>query len=80
MLYVDTPTSSEYDDLNLVRSDACVSIYVHTTPLTHQIGESRINFGNLAKKAIGQLEAAGLEKRGIAHMATTGTVQRSVGR
>lgn len=65
MLYVDIPTSREFDDLNLIRSDACISIYLQTTPITHEIGASKINLGNLAKKAIGQLEAAGLEKRRI---------------
>lgn len=65
MLYVDIPTSREFSDLNEVRSDACVSIYIRTTPVTSEIGESRINLGNLVKNAIGQLEAAGLDKRRI---------------
>lgn len=65
MLYIDTPTSKEFGDLNLVRSDACISIYLQTTPVTQEIGASRINLGNLIKKAIGQLEAAGLNKRRI---------------
>jgi hypothetical protein len=65
MLYVDTPTAREFDDLNLVRSDACISIYLHTTPVTQQIAASRIALGNLVKKAIEQVEATGLEKRRI---------------
>ncbi|WP_137935125.1 baeRF11 domain-containing protein [Mesorhizobium comanense] len=65
MLYVDTPTSREFGDLNQVRSDACVSIYLHTTPLTREIRKSRINLGNLVKNAISQLEAAGFDKRRI---------------
>lgn len=65
MLYVDIPTPGEVDALNLVRSDACISIYLKTTPLTQEIGGSRITLGNLVKTAIGQLEAAGLEKRRI---------------
>jgi hypothetical protein len=65
MLYVDTPTSREFGDLNQVRSDACVSIYRHTTPLTREIRKSRINLGNLVKNAISQLEAAGFDKRRI---------------
>ena len=65
MLYVDIPTSREVGKLNLVRSDACISIYLETTPLTQEIGKSRIAFGNLVKTAIDQLESAGLEKRRI---------------
>ncbi|ODS02605.1 hypothetical protein AUC71_01495 [Methyloceanibacter marginalis] len=65
MLYVDVPTSKEVAALNLVRSDACISIYLKTTPLTQEIRDSQITLGNLAKSAIGQLEGAGLEKRRI---------------
>lgn len=65
MLYVDMPTAREVGELNLVRSDACISIYLQTTPLTQEIGQSRINLGNLVREAVNQLEAAGLEKRRI---------------
>lgn len=65
MHYVDMPTVREIGDLSLIRSDACVSLYLPTTPLTQEIEQSRINLGTLVKKAIGQLEANGLEKRRI---------------
>lgn len=65
MLYVDLPTAKQIGDLNQVRADACISIYLKTTPLTQDIGESRINLGNQVKAAIAQLEEAGLEKRRI---------------
>lgn len=65
MLYVDMPTAREIGALNQVRADACVSIYLETTPLTQKIDESRTKLGNLVKKAIGQLEAANLDKRRI---------------
>lgn len=65
MYYVDIPSAKEIGDLNLVRSDACISIYLPTTPLTHKVEESRINLGNLVKKAVAQLEAKGLDKRRI---------------
>jgi hypothetical protein len=65
MLYVDTPTSREFGDLNIERSDASISIYVETTPVTQDIGQSRINLGNMVKDAIGQLEASGTDKRRI---------------
>lgn len=65
MLYVDLPTTRDLGALGLIRANACVSIYLRTTPITQQIGESRINLGNLLKTAIGQLEAAGVDKQQI---------------
>ncbi len=65
MLYVETPTLKQIGNLNQVRSDACVSIYLKTTPLTQNIGQSRTNLSNLVKTAISQLEKAGLPKRRI---------------
>ena len=66
MLHVDIPTLSEVKSLIHVRSDACVSIYLETTPLTQDIGASRIQLGNLAKQAREQLEARGFDKRRLA--------------
>src|SRR5690554_27401 len=66
MFYVDLPSAKEIGDLNLIRSDACVSIYLPTTPISRETEASRINLGNLVKKAVGQLEAAGFDKRRIA--------------
>ena len=65
MYYVDMPSAEEIGDLNLVRSDACISIYLPTTPISRDIEPSRINLGNLVKKAIAQLETAGCDKRHI---------------
>lgn len=36
MLHVDIPSRAEFRALNDVRSDACVSIYLETTPLTQE--------------------------------------------
>ncbi len=63
MLHVDQPTAEEIAALNEVRADACLSIYVPTTPLTQHIGASRIEYGNLVKTALGQLSDAGFDKR-----------------
>lgn len=63
MLYVDIPTLTEIRALHEVRADACVSIYVSTTPQTQDVKASRIAFGNLTRAALGQLEAAGFDKR-----------------
>ena len=65
MLYIETPTLKQIGALNLTRSDACVSIYLKTTPLTQDVGQSRTNLGNLVRTAITQLEEAGLPKRRI---------------
>jgi hypothetical protein len=63
MLHVDIPTLAQMKALHRARADACVSIYVSTTPQTQHVQASRIAFSNLAKKALGQLEAAGFDKR-----------------
>lgn len=65
MLYVDLPTATEIGNLDLVRSDACVSIYLATTPLTQEIGQSRTRLTQLVDQAVRQLEAKGLDKRRI---------------
>lgn len=68
MLYVDIPTRPEFKALNDVRADACVSIYLGTTPLTQASDASRIELGNLAKQAREQLEAVGFDKRRLASL------------
>ena len=65
MYHVDMPSAAEIGDLNLIRSEACVSIYLPTTPLSRETEASRINLGNLVKKAISQLEDNGFDKRRI---------------
>jgi hypothetical protein len=66
MLYVDQPTFDEIAPLNATRADACVSIYLPTTPLTQHIGAARIEYRNLAKAALGQLSDSGFDKRRLA--------------
>ncbi|MGI9372399.1 MAG: hypothetical protein ACR2OJ_07880 [Hyphomicrobiales bacterium] len=66
MLYIDIPTSSEFKKLARVRSHACVSIYLNTTPVSSEVEQAHIEFKNLAKEAHDQLEAAGLDKRELA--------------
>jgi hypothetical protein len=63
MLYLDLPTLPELRALAAERADACVAIYLPTTPLTQDIAAARIAFDNLGKAALAQLEAAGLDKR-----------------
>ena len=63
MLYVDIPTLVEFKAIAAIRSDACVSIYVPTTPLTQHVGAARIEFGTLGKDGLRQLDEAGFDKR-----------------
>lgn len=65
MYYIDMPSIEEIDLLNQMRADACVSIYLPTTPVSLDIEQSRINLGNLVKKAVAQLEAADYDRRGV---------------
>lgn len=65
MLHLDLPSLAEIVQLSKVRSGAAVSVYVRTTPLTQEIGASRIALKNLAREAVGQLERAGVGKLDI---------------
>ncbi|WP_372422935.1 baeRF11 domain-containing protein [Salinarimonas chemoclinalis] len=65
MLYVDIPTQPELQTLVAARSEASVSFYLRTTPETQDIGAARIALGNLLRTAVGELEAAGTDKRTI---------------
>ncbi|MEX2451320.1 MAG: hypothetical protein WD407_10735 [Rhodospirillales bacterium] len=69
MLYVDIPTLPEFKALNETRADACVSIYLKTTPLTQNSDASRIELGNLVRQAQDQLEATGFDKRRLMSLA-----------
>jgi Bacterial archaeo-eukaryotic release factor family 11 len=63
MLYVDIPTLPEFRALAATRADACVSIYLPTTPVSQGTRASRIELKNLTKAALGQLDAIGFDKR-----------------
>ncbi|MFW9611320.1 MAG: hypothetical protein ACMV0J_03885 [Fluviibacter sp.] len=66
MLHLDIPTRNELSQLAAKRADACVSIYLKTTPVTINVEESRIELKNLIKEAQTQLEAASFDKRRLA--------------
>lgn len=66
MLYIDLPAEADLVTLAAERADACVSIYVPTTPLTQDIGQARLTLKNLAKEAADQLHAAAFDKRRLA--------------
>lgn len=66
MLYVDTPTLKDFTALKAARADACVSIYIPTTPVTQDMDAAIIDLGNRIKAALNQLEASGFDKRRLA--------------
>ncbi len=68
MLYVDVPTLPELVELSAVRADACISVYLKTSPLSQESHASVIELGNLAKEAFAQLEAADFDKRRLAQL------------
>jgi hypothetical protein len=68
MLHVDTPTALDIAALNSERTDAAISIYVPTTPITQHIGASRIQYGNLVRQAVEQLQAVDFDKRRLASL------------
>jgi hypothetical protein len=66
MLHVDIPGHDELRTLLDHRDPVSVSIYLPTTPLTQEVGASRIALGNLAREAEAQLTAAGADSRAVA--------------
>jgi hypothetical protein len=66
MLYVDIPVPEEIAALAAARGDACVSIYLPTTPLSQQAQADRIALKNLSRNALQQLQDRGVDKRRIA--------------
>jgi len=65
-MHVDIPSLKDFKALNTERADACISLYLPTTPLTQDIEAARITFGNLVKSALEELTAAGFDKRRLA--------------
>ena len=66
MLPIDLPTTDEFRALSRTRADACVSLYVATTPLSQHTDASRIELGNLLKEAARQLTEAGFDRHRLA--------------
>ena len=62
-MYLDLPTPNDLVRLADTRADACVSIFVPTTPLTQNIGAAQLTLKNLAKEAETQLTNASFDKR-----------------
>lgn len=67
MHHVDIPSMSDFNKLREVRADACVSIYLPTTPITSEIGASKIEYANQVKEALSQSQAL-TDKRRLANL------------
>jgi hypothetical protein len=59
MLPVDIPSRAELERLIEVRSPACLSIYLPTSPLTQESHHDRLVFKNQIREGLDKLEAAG---------------------
>jgi Bacterial archaeo-eukaryotic release factor family 11 len=63
MLHIDIPTLSEFKALAATTGEACVSLYVATSPSPDHARANRIAFKDLAENALSQLKAIGIDKR-----------------
>lgn len=63
MLHLDIPTRTEFSILADKRADACVSIYLNTSPVTEKVQASRIELKNQIREAQTQLQEADFDKR-----------------
>jgi hypothetical protein len=68
MLQIDIPTLPEFKALAAVRENACVSLYVPTSPLSGDARSNRILFKDLASEALSQLKEAGVDKHRTASL------------
>ncbi|WP_145564788.1 baeRF11 domain-containing protein [Yersinia aldovae] len=68
MLYVDIPSREEFLLLSDARADACVSIYIETSPRHQELTASKIQMGNFIKDALRQLQAIDFDKRRLAQI------------
>ncbi len=66
MLYVDIPSRSDIERLSAVRSPACLSICLPTTPITQDAQADRIALKNLLRTGLEQLAAVQADKHAIA--------------
>lgn len=63
MLHIDLPSHDDILALAGTRTPAAVTIYVATTPVTQSAQADRTELGNLAREAVAQLRAAGVDSR-----------------
>jgi hypothetical protein len=66
MLHVDIPSRSDIERLITVRTPACVSIYLRTSPVPQDAQKERIHLKNLARTGLDQLRPDDSAKRAVA--------------
>jgi hypothetical protein len=66
MLHIDIPTLAEFKVLAQTKGEACVSLYLPTSPVVEHVRANRNEFKDLAKEALAQLREAGADKNKIA--------------
>jgi hypothetical protein len=66
MLHIDIPTLAEFKVLAQIKGEACVSLYLPTSPVVEHVRANRNEFKDLAKEALAQLMEAGADKNKIA--------------
>jgi hypothetical protein len=66
MLHIDIPTLAQFKALAQIKGEACLSLYLPTSPLVEDVRANRIAFKDLASEALAQLKEAGTDKRKIA--------------
>jgi hypothetical protein len=66
MLHIDIPTLAEFKVLAQIKGEACVSLYLPTSPVVEHVRANRNEFKDLAKEALAQLREAGADKNKIA--------------
>lgn len=64
-MHIDLPTNREIERLLATSADACVSIYLPTTPQTDDTEIERISWKNSVSEALEGLRARGLEPRRV---------------
>ncbi len=65
MLHVDIPTRADIERLAAIRSDACLSIYLPTNPVTTEVEADRLLLKNLARSGAEDLRAHGADKKTV---------------
>lgn len=65
MLHIDIPTLEEFKALAQIKGEVCISVYLPVSPLVENIRANRIAFRDLAREALAQLRASGVDKRKI---------------
>ncbi len=63
MLHVDIPSRSDIERLITVRTPACLSLYLPTSPITQDAQADRIELKNLGRTGLEQLREQDIDKR-----------------